>query len=348
MTFNGTAIPNEQINLILVGPQGDSVLSQNFIVNTSGFFEINYPTTSLTLDGTYVLYVFQKYESEIVFAGLNAYPKKIISTQLNNVNYANSDVAVVGITGEDSQDITFTIIDENDHERYTTTLELDPDGKRIFPINLSPFLPGLYTVLVSMASFQASDEFTVDLQSSWAPINLSMVETMYYPGDSIFVTGTSQPYTKIHLFLIDPDGTIINKKYTFTDENGSLSSVHFVIPSGELFGKWTITAKSGVISENFEFHVNSLDDQGLSIRVADVISSSIGQFVTIEGLATEEQIVDITIKDPLGNTIFQTSVYTTETGEFDLLWTSPPGAVGKYSIEVTDIYGKTVNTIIDF
>lgn len=120
-------------------------------------------------------------------------------------------MALIGITGEDTQDMTLSIIDENDHECFTDTIELDPDGKRIYPINLSSFLPGLYTVLVSMASFQASDEFTVDLQSSHTTINLSMIKTMYYQGDSIFVTGNSQPYTKVHLFLIDPDGTIVDE-----------------------------------------------------------------------------------------------------------------------------------------
>ncbi|MBA4718794.1 MAG: hypothetical protein HRO68_06770 [Nitrosopumilus sp.] len=235
--FNGTATPNEQINLILVGPQGNSVLSKNFVVNTSGFFEIEYPTTSSSLEGTYVLYAFQKYETQIISVGLDTYPKKVISTQLNYVNYHNSDVAIIGITGEASQDISLSIIDKNDHERFNDKIKLDFSGKRTYLLNLTTFPPGIYTVLVSMANFQASDKFTVDLQSSHVPIDFDMLKNTYYQGDSIYITGTSQPHSKIHLFLIDPDETIINEKETFTNKNGNLFSTSFLIPYGELFGK---------------------------------------------------------------------------------------------------------------
>ncbi len=348
MTFRGTAVPNEPIYLTLVDPQGNSVLSQNFIVHTSGFFEIKYPTTSLNLDGTYVFYAFQNSETDFIFVGLNDYPQKIISAQLNNVNYVNDDVAILGITGDNFQDLTLSIIDANDREQFTDKIELDPNGKRNYSLNLSSFSPGLYTALVSMASLQASDEFTVDLKSSHIPINLSMVKTMYYPGDFISVTGTSQPLTKIHLFLVDPDGAIINEKDTFIDENGNMITTHFLIPYDELFGKWIITVESGLNSENFEFQVNSLDDEGFVIRVTDIISSAVGKFVIIEGVVPEEQTVRITIDDPDGITVYETTIDTTDTGEFDLLWTAPSDAVGTYSVTVTDIYTKAISTVIEF
>jgi len=74
MTFNGTATPNERINIKLVNPQGNEVLSKNFVVDSSGFFDIEYPTLSSSSKGTYVLYVFQNYETEIIFVGFSATP----------------------------------------------------------------------------------------------------------------------------------------------------------------------------------------------------------------------------------------------------------------------------------
>lgn len=115
-------------------------------------------------------------------------------------------MAIIGITGEASQDISLSIIDENDHERFNDKIKLDFSGKRTYLLNLTTFPPGIYTVLVSMASFQASDKFTVDLQSSHVPIDFDMLKNTYYQGDSIYITGTSQPHSKIHLFLIDPEG----------------------------------------------------------------------------------------------------------------------------------------------
>lgn len=348
MIFNGTAIPNEQINLTLVDPTGNQVLSKNFIVNDSGFFEVEYLTTTSNLEGTYVFYAFQNYDADAVFVGLNAFPKKIISAQLNNVNYDTKDMAIIGITGENFQDIALLIMDENDHELFTDKIKLGIDGKRTYHLNLSAFTPGIYTALVSMASVQASDTFTVGLQSSHVPIVLNMIKTAYYQGDSISVTGNSQPYSKIDLFLIDPDGIVVNEQETFTDENGALFPTSFLIPYGESFGKWAVVSESGLNSKRFKFQVDSLGNEGLSIRVSDIIRSSVGTFVSIEGLTPEEQSVSITIIDPLGNIIYQKNIETTETGEFDLLWTAPLDAVGTYSVTVIDVYGKTVSTVIDF
>ena len=348
ISFNGTAIPNEPINLTLIDPNDNPVFSKNFVVNPFGFFKIDYPTTSSSLEGTYTLYVFQKHDVETIFLGLDTYPKKNLSVKLNDVNYLRHDVAVLGLTGDNSHDVVLSIIDENDREIFTDKLELGIDGKRDYLLDLTTYASGVYTVLVSMASFQTSDIFTVDFGSSHMPIDLSMIDTAYYPGDFIDITGSSEPHSEINLLLVDPDGTVINQKETFTDENGNLHSVPFLIPHDELFGKWAIVAESGLNSEPFEFVVNSLGNEGLSIRVTDVISSSVGTFVTIEGYVTEEQSVSITVNDPIGNTIFQKNIDTTELGEFDLLWTAPPGSVGTYSVAVTDIFGKTISTTIKF
>jgi len=348
ITFNGTATPNERINIKLVNPQGNEVLSKNFVVNSSGFFEIEYPTLPSSSKGTYVLYAFQKNETQIVFVGLDTLPKKILSTQLNGVNYRNNDIAIIGITGEDSLDLTLLILDDNDHEKFNDKIELGPDGKRIYPLNLTTFPTGVYTVVVSMASFQASDVFTVDLQSSHFPIYFDMIKNTFYPGESIFVTGKSQPDTRVNLFLIDPHGITINKQETFVDETGSLFATTFLIPYTESFGTWIIRAESGLNSENFKFQVISLGNEGLFVSVSDIISLSIGNFVTIEGFATEKQIVHITINDPNGNTIFQTNIVTTDNGEFNLLWNTPPEFVsGTYSVIVTDIFEKTTSTTFD-
>jgi len=345
MRFNGTATPNERINIKLVSPQGNEVLSKNFVVNPSGFFEIEYPTLSSSSKGTYVLYVFQNYETEIIFAGLNALPKKILSTQLNDVNYHYNDVAVIGITGEDFQDLTLSIMDSNDHEKFNDKMELGPDGKRIYPINLTTFPSGVYTVVVSMANFQASDVFTVDLQSSHIPIDLDMIKNTFNPGQSILVTGTSQPNTIVNLSLIDPDGIIINEKETFAGKDGSLYMSNFLIPSDDSFGKWILKAESGLNSENFHFQVVSLGDEGLNVSVTDILSLPLGKFVTIEGFVTDKQMVSIAISSPDGNTVFKTNIETTESGEFDLLWSAPPESIpGTYSVIVTDSFEKTTST----
>ncbi len=347
--FNGTADPGERISIKFIDPQRNEVLSKNFIVNTSGFFEIEYPTLSSNSEGTYILYAFQGHETEIVFVGLVEYPKKTLSAKLNYVNYHVGDVAIIGITGENTQDLKLLIIDQNGNEKFSDEIELGPDGKRNYPLNLTKFSPGIYTLLVSMASLQISEVFTVGLQSSSMPVNLEMVKNTYSPGQSIPVSGKSEPNTIVNLFLIDPDGILINQKESFVNKNGDLSMNNFIIPYDGTFGKWIVRAESNFQwPTNFEFQVSPSGKEGPSVSVTDILSSSIGKFVSIEGFGIEEQMVEIIIEDPHGIAVFQTNIRTTESGEFNLLWKVPPEYVsGTYSVIVKDSFEKTISTNFD-
>ena len=122
----------------------------------------------------------------------------------------------------------------------------------------------------------------------------------------------------------------------------------FIIPYDAQSGQWVVRAESVSKFTNFKFQVSSLEKEEQSVRVTDIISSSIGKFVTIEGFVTVEQTVKITIEDPFGNTVFQTNVRTTESGEFDLLWRAQLESVsGTYSVIVTDSFEKTTSTTFD-
>jgi len=346
--FNVTANPGERIKIKFVDPQENEVLSRNFIVNPSGFFEIEYPTLSSSSKGTYVLYAFQGHETEIVFIGLDKYPQKILSAKLNDVNYHGDDVAIIGITGKDSQNIKLLIIDQNGNEKFNDNIQLGPDGKGTYHLSLTKFPPGIYTLLVSMGNIQASEVFTVGFQLSSMTIDLNTNTKTYNPGQSIHVLGNSEPNSTVDLFLIDPDGIIISENESFTNKNGKLLISNFVIPYDVTFGKWIVRAEGISKSVNFEFQVNPLEKELQSVRVTDVFSLSIGTFVTIEGFVPEEQTVEIIIVDRLGNTVFQTNVITTESGEFDLLWSAPSESVsGTYSVIVTDSFEKTTSTTFD-
>jgi len=160
--------------------------------------------------------------------------------------------------------------------------------------------------------------------------------------------GISEPNTTVDLLLIDPDGFIINKKESFINNNGDLSMNNFIIPYDATFGKWIVRPESSFKFKNVEFQVNPLETETHSIRVTDILSSSIGKFVTIEGFVTGEQSVQIIIEDQHGNTIFQTNVTTTESGEFDLLWkASSVSATGTYHVIVVDSFEKTTSATFD-
>ena len=346
--FNGTANSNEQINIKFVDPQGNEILSNHFIVNPSGYFEIEYLTSSLSSDGTYVLYAFQEHESEIVFVGLNEYPKKILSAKLNNVNFSYGDMAIIGITGEPFQDLTFSIISANNNEKFNDQISLGPDGKRNYVLNLNSFFPGVYTMIVSLASSQVSEVFTVGFEPSSTSIKFDIIDKTYNPGQTIFVSGKSEPNSTLILLLIDPDGIVVGEKETFVNNNGDLSIANFVVPYDAMSGRWIIRAEGVPTFTDFNFQVNSLEKNELRVSVIDINYSSSGTFVTIGGFSTVEERVKITIEDSNGNSIFQTNLRTAESGEFNLLWKVPSEHVsGTYSVIVENSFGKTNSVIFD-
>lgn len=346
--FNATANHNERINLVLLDPQGNNVLSSNFIVPPSGFFEIEYPTLSSSIAGTYALYAFQGHEVEIAFAGLNQYPKKIFSAKLNDVNYSNEDVAIIGMTGKPSQTLKLSVIDQNGNEQLNDSIQFGLDGKRSYPLSLTKVPPGIYTLVASMENSHISEVFSVGLPYSSKVINLDMAKTNYNPGQSLQVIGVSQPNTIVDLFLIDPDGIVISKKESFVNNYGNLVMNDFIIPYDSTFGKWVIRAEGSSNFANFEFQVTPSEKEELYVHVTDILSSSIGKFVTIEGFVNIAQSVEIVIEDPLGKDIFQTEMRTTESGEFNLLWQAPSESIsGTYSVTVKDMSEKIASDTFD-
>jgi len=229
---------------------------------------------------------------------------------LNNLNYHSKDVAIIGITGKDSQNLKLLITDQNGYEKFSDNIKLGPDGKRSYDLNLTKFPAGIYNLSVSMGTFQTSDVFTVGLPSSSIRIDLDMTKKTYNPGQSIQLIGISEPNTTVDLFLIDPDGVLINQKESFVNNNGDLLMNDFIIPYDVTFGKWVVRAESDSKFTNFEFQVSPSEKEERGVRITDILSSSVGKFVTIEGFVTGEQRVKIIIEDPLGNTIFQTNVRT--------------------------------------
>jgi hypothetical protein len=343
--FNVIANPDERINIKFVDPQGNDILSKNFIVDSSGSFEIEYPTLPSSLKGTYFLYAFQDHEFEIASIGLDKNPQKTFSAKLNKVNYNDDDIAIIGMTGSDSHDPKVLILDQIGNEKFNDQIEIGPDGKRNYELDLTNFSTGVYTLLASMGDFQTSEIFTVGLEPSSRPITLNIFEKTYNPGQSIFVTGKSEPNTTLNLSLVNPDGIIINDKESFVNKKGDLSVGVFIIPYDVTFGKWIIVAESGILSANSAFQVGPLENEGLLIHVTDIFSSSVGKFVTIEGSTNAEETVKIIIKDQQENIIFQTNVKTTESGEFDLLWKVQENSSGTYSVIAEDSIGNTVSTI---
>jgi len=345
LKFNGTASPNETIDIILEDPKQNIVLAQSITVRQSGIVEIEYPTQPSSLEGTYVLFVFQDKQLEIATAGLEEFPRNKLAAKMDKLNYKIDDIATIGITGHDTENLELSIIDQSEKNWFSDTLQIGIDGKINYELNMTEFPPGIYTAAISLGSYQTTELFTVGLPTGSIQIDLEIIKKVYSPGQSILVIGKSQSNIIINLFLIDPDGILVQKKESFTNQKGEILMKDLNIPHDAIFGKWIIRAESGSQFANIEFPVDPSEEIELWVRATEIFSTPFEKFVTLEGFGLDNQLITITITDPEGNNISETQVRSTKDGEFSLFWTVPEDAVsGTYTVIVEAPTGDTANT----
>jgi len=345
LNFTGTASPNETIDIILEDPKENIVLAKSIIVRTSGIVEIEYPTQPSSLEGTYVLFVFQDKQLEIAIAGLGEFPSNKLAAKMDKINYDMNDIATIGITGQASANLEISIIDQSEKNWFSNTLQLGTDGKINSEFSMTQFPPGIYTAVISLGSHQTTEPFTVGLPTGTIQIDLDFAKKVYSPGQSILVIGKSAPNIIINLFLIDPDGIQVQKKESFTNQKGEILIKDLNIPHDAIFGKWIIRAESGSQFTNIEFPVDPSEEIELWVRATEIFSTQIAKFVTLEGFGLNEQSIKIIITDPEGSSVWETQVRSTKDGEFSLFWTVPENATsGTYSVTVEAATGETANT----
>lgn len=345
LKFNGTASPNETMDIILEDPKENIVLAKSIIVRASGIVEIEYPAQPSSLEGTYVLFVFQDKQLEIAIAGLGEFPSNKLAAKMDKLNYDMDDVATIGITGQASANLEISIIDQSEKNWFSNTLQLGTDGKINSEFSMTQFPPGIYTVAISLGSHQTTEPFTVGLPTGTVQIDLDFAKKVYSPGQSILVIGKSAPNIIINLFLIDPDGIQVQKKESFTNQRGEILIKDLNIPHDAIFGKWIIRAESGSQFANIEFPVDPSEEIELWVRATEIFSTQIAKYVTLEGFGLDEQLIKIIITDPEGSSVWETQVRSTKDGEFSLFWTVPENATsGTYSVNVEAATGETANT----
>ena len=72
MKFNGTALPNKSIEMVLEDPLGKEIFADIIETDNSGHVEFEFPTEQSTSEGTYTLIATQETNKEFIFAGLGA------------------------------------------------------------------------------------------------------------------------------------------------------------------------------------------------------------------------------------------------------------------------------------
>jgi len=346
--FNGTAIPDQELEAVLEDPSGAEFASQTIHVDSSGNVSFEFPTLESSLKGTYVLIVSQGVEREIVTVGLGELPQEPVIMKLDKLNYKAGDIAVVDLKGPSSATLALLVLDPSDnvkHEDYN--IVLGPDGGASYNLPLDGYASGIYSVIVKRATDQYEAVFTVGLQTGSGPIQARTTKDTYTPGEAVLILGSSAKNILLTITLTDPDGNIVKRKESFTDKNGIFTEGSFRVPLSAKEGIWTITTTSGTNSAKVDLEILKQLTEGLVVEL-DKESYRGGDILTVNGFGAKGSKVFFNILGFNNSTIiakFESPI--TDNGNFQGLWKVPAEIEpGTYILKAKDSF-KTVETKLD-
>ena len=341
--FNGTALPNQSIELILYDPLGNEKSSDIIQVDESGIIEFTYLTKkNVDKEGTWTLRANQNGNKILVFVGLNVNPSIPINIDSDKLNYKSTETAMISLTGLSSDKINLTIIDPSDKpikfldDKDSISIKLQKDGKKSYPLELSGYASGVYTAIISKGASKSSTIFTVGLQMGSGDIKMNSIKSEYRPGEPILILGETNPNSLITITLSDPNGSTWKTLETFSDKNGKISNNELRLPSKAKIGTWNINTKSGSNYNDIKIESISTIEQGLTVTVKQTVSGNIGKIIEFK-IINAIQSVKIEIVDSGGVVIQTLTSVASNNGDVITPWIVPKDIVfGTYTVKVTD------------
>ena len=339
--FNGTAIPDQQLEIIIEDPTGKEVHYEILIVGTSGQVYLEFSTELSSIKGTYVIYASQGNENEIILVGLGQLPQEVIIVKSDKLNYLDGDIAKITIQGEPSTNVSLLIVDPGDKEKLRETITLGPDGNYIYELDLAGYASGVYAAIAKRGSSQGSDVFSIGLQTGSGSIEAKTIKQTFFSGDSILILGESGNNILLTLSLRSPEGLIIKEKEIFTNKEGLFSESSFRIPADGIEGIWTLRVQSGANFKELELEVVGDVAQGLIMTSLEVKQYEGQKGFHISGTGAEGSRVVIDIFDPEGEKIVTLDSPISGEGDFTTLWFIPKDInPGKYTVQARDNFNS--------
>jgi hypothetical protein len=346
MKFNGTALPNKSIEIVLEDPLGNEIVSDIMQTDEVGFVEFEYQTTQNTSEGTYTLIATQDKEKEFTYAGLGQLPTIPVNLEFDKLSYKAGETAIITLSGKASEIISLLIIDPSDKPKGDAiSITLQPDGRGEHSLELDGYASGVYTAVISKGSAQSTEVFTVGLQTGSGDIEINTTKLDYRPGDSVLILGDTGSNVLLTVSLINPEGEEIKVKETFSDKNGKISEGSFRIPSDGIPGTWIINAKSGSNFDNEEINVTAVAQEGMTVSVEEGQEiPGYGKTVNIHVFGAS-QTVEIEIIAEDGEVIQELSFPASGDGEINQPWIIPKDTEpGTYTIKVSDAVDNAETT----
>ena len=340
ISFNGTAIPDQELEVVLEDPNKTEFASQIIQVDSSGNVLFEFPTLVSSLKGTYVLVVSQGIEREIVTVGLGVLPDDLLVMKLDKLNYKAGDTAVIELKGVPLAVYALLVLDPSDNEKHEDSIVLGPDGGANYNLPLNGYTSGVYSVIAKRANAEYTGVFTVGLQTGSGPIQVRTTKDTYMSGETVLILGSSAKNILLTITLTDPDGNAVKRIETFTNSDGTFSEDSFRIPLSPKEGRWRVTVMSGPNSATVDLKISKQLTTGLIVEV-DKESYRIGDTVILSGSGAKGGSVLLDILGFNNTTIEQFKIPVTDSGNFQNYWKVSAIEPGTYIIKVKDSFQIT-------
>jgi len=253
--LTGTALPNEDLSLLIKNPDDDTIRFDVLKIDESGEIKYEFPNNEYE-EGTYVLKATQNNVTQVSLFTLGTTSYDRVVVYLEKMNFKANSSSKLTILGPPSTALTLNIFDPSDNRKFTESIKTNSIGTKTFEFDLTGYSSGVYKAVVSNPTYQDTAKFSVGLSAGSGAINFSSTQTDYSPGESILIIGNTGANSLLNIFLIDPSGEIIYKGEIFTDKEGGFTTEMLGIPSNAESGIWQIQAQSGLDHKEMEITVS--------------------------------------------------------------------------------------------
>ena len=254
--LTGTALPNEDLSLLIKNPDDDTIRFDVLKIDESGEIKYEFPNNEYE-EGTYVLKATQNNVTQVSLFTLGTTSYDRVVVYLEKMNFKANSTSKLTVLGPPSTALTLNIFDPSDNRKFTESIKTNSIGTKTFEFDLTGYSSGVYKAVVSNPTYQDTAKFSVGLSAGSGAINFSSTQTDYSPGESILIIGNTGANSLLNIFLIDPSGEIIYKGEIFTDKEGGFTTEMLGIPSNAESGIWQIQAQSGLDHKEMEITVSN-------------------------------------------------------------------------------------------
>jgi len=339
--FNGTALPNQLLELILEDNLGKEIISDILEVDETGFIEFEYQSRENDdNEGTWTLIATQGNNKEFIYVGYDIFPSIPVNLEFDKTNYKSSETATISFLGKPSDNLKMIIINPSGNiSGEEITIRLQEDGRATQSLDLTGFGSGIYTAVIQKGNSQSTEMFSVGLQIGSGAIEAKTTQVDYEQGERILLLGKTNPNVLMIATLIDPNGNEVKNIEIPSNSDGTFTEERLRIPSNGIIGLWKINVSSGSNLDTVEFNVLSTFTDGIIVNVTDNLDiPGVGKYIKIGITATQKTGIIIEIINQNGQIIDDTLTCTT-TADFrcEILWAIPQNTPpGTYTVNVND------------